>query len=910
MSPSPCARRATRRSSPPASSSRKVSPIRATSTDSPSATRRSTPARTTPSRSTSGEPSTRRSIRERRTAATASCGICGTASIEDIARRCPPLPDGPRVDPGVLRTLPTTLRAAQATFNSTGGLHASGLFDPDGRLLRAREDVGRHNALDKLIGASVLARELPLHGTLLLVSGRVSFELVQKAAMAGIPLLVAVGAPTDLAVDTATRMGMTLSRLPAGRAMQRLYATGPPGSRDVTAPADPKRPKRARRLAPDMWVSLRPNGIGLQKPNHYADMAQGRGRTARAPATHRGSCAGRVRRVRPRAWPGCTTGPSTASTCAPPGSSCWSSTRAARSTRRASRTSRRCASSRAPSCASSAGSPIPMRRRRGEPGFRRIAWDEALRLAAGRIRGAREADARTAAIARLLPDEPRHHERGLLRRPARRPGPWASPASTRPRGCATRRRPSGSRRSIGVAAHHLLAPGRHRERPRRAVGRDTAEQPAGVHEVPLPGQASAARRVVVVNPYLEPGLERYWVPSNAESRALRHEDVRPPRAGAARRRRRASPTPRSSSSIERARSTDAFVDAHTDGLGRAGGRARRARSLDDLLDAGRPHRDQLEAFVDLYAAADARRAPVVDGHHPAPRRGRRRAGHREPRRWRGATSAATAPGSCRIRGHSGVQGGAEMGAYATRVPRRRRRRRAERATRSPTQWGFPVPDRARAHRARDGRGRRARASSTCCGLSGGNFLEVLPDPTARRGRARRGCRCGSTRTSCSPRRCWWTGDDVILLPVATRYEQEGGGTETTTERRIVFSPEIPRPGRRGPQRVAPLRRPGARGSHPARVATVSTGRKRRPSVRRSPSRARLRRHRATLARTGDACSGAAGTCAPAAFPDRRRPGPLPRRSRRRSRRCPPGGSCRHPPGQAVQLDGVPASATR
>lgn len=149
-------------------------------------------------------------IHERQTVATASCGICGTASIEDIARRCEVLPDGPRIDPAVLPGLPSTLRAAQATFESTGGLHASGLFDAAGQLLLAREDVGRHNALDTVIGAAALAGDLPLHGTMLLVSGRVSFELVQKAAMAGIPVLVAVGAPTDLAVATAERLGMTL----------------------------------------------------------------------------------------------------------------------------------------------------------------------------------------------------------------------------------------------------------------------------------------------------------------------------------------------------------------------------------------------------------------------------------------------------------------------------------------------------------------------------------------------------------------------------------------------------------------------------------------------------------------------------------------------------------------------------
>jgi len=149
-------------------------------------------------------------VRERATVATASCGVCGTASIEDLLRRCDPLPDGPLVEPAALTTIPATLRAAQETFESTGGLHAAGLFDPDGRLLRAREDVGRHNALDKLVGAAALAGLMPLHGTVLLVSGRVSFELVQKAAVAGIAVLAAVGAPTDLAVDTAARVGMTL----------------------------------------------------------------------------------------------------------------------------------------------------------------------------------------------------------------------------------------------------------------------------------------------------------------------------------------------------------------------------------------------------------------------------------------------------------------------------------------------------------------------------------------------------------------------------------------------------------------------------------------------------------------------------------------------------------------------------
>ena len=142
--------------------------------------------------------------------ATASCGICGKASVDDIAVRCDPLPDGPVLSRTVLEGLPDQMRDAQRVFQRTGGLHAAALFSPDGALVELREDIGRHNALDKVVGAMALGGRLPLHGLVLLVSGRVSFEIAQKAAVAGAPILAAVSAPSDLAVVTAARLGMTL----------------------------------------------------------------------------------------------------------------------------------------------------------------------------------------------------------------------------------------------------------------------------------------------------------------------------------------------------------------------------------------------------------------------------------------------------------------------------------------------------------------------------------------------------------------------------------------------------------------------------------------------------------------------------------------------------------------------------
>ncbi|MFC3503434.1 formate dehydrogenase accessory sulfurtransferase FdhD [Micromonospora krabiensis] len=156
---------------------------------------------------------------------TSSCGVCGKASIDAVRTRSLfPVADDPLTVPAeVLVELPERLRAGQRGFDRTGGLHAAGLFTADGELVLLREDVGRHNAVDKVIGWAVRERRLPLAGHLLMVSGRASFELTQKAWMAGVPLLAAVSAPSSLAVDLAEEAGMTLVGFLRGRTMN-VYA--------------------------------------------------------------------------------------------------------------------------------------------------------------------------------------------------------------------------------------------------------------------------------------------------------------------------------------------------------------------------------------------------------------------------------------------------------------------------------------------------------------------------------------------------------------------------------------------------------------------------------------------------------------------------------------------------------------
>ncbi|MFJ5113217.1 formate dehydrogenase accessory sulfurtransferase FdhD [Streptomyces sp. NPDC088551] len=163
---------------------------------------------------------------ERNVYTTSSCGLCGKASLDAVRTTARfPISDTPpvRVEPALLSGLPDRLRAAQQVFDRTGGLHAAALFSEDGEMLDIREDVGRHNAVDKLVGRALRQDLLPLSRAILLVSGRASFELAQKAVMAGIPVLAAVSAPSSLAVDLAAETGLTLVGFLRGTSMN-VYA--------------------------------------------------------------------------------------------------------------------------------------------------------------------------------------------------------------------------------------------------------------------------------------------------------------------------------------------------------------------------------------------------------------------------------------------------------------------------------------------------------------------------------------------------------------------------------------------------------------------------------------------------------------------------------------------------------------
>ena len=179
------------------------------------------------------------SVSGRRFAVNASCGICGATTLDEALHDTPPVAPGPVVARSVLVSLPERLRAHQPVFSTTGGLHAAGLFTAAGDLEVLREDVGRHNALDKVIGPLALEGRLPARDRVLAVSGRISFEIIQKAAAAVIPMICAVSAPSSLAVDAARRANQTVAR----RVLQSLHRTRARRPGALSRPASAKLPR-------------------------------------------------------------------------------------------------------------------------------------------------------------------------------------------------------------------------------------------------------------------------------------------------------------------------------------------------------------------------------------------------------------------------------------------------------------------------------------------------------------------------------------------------------------------------------------------------------------------------------------------------------------------------------------------
>ena len=529
---------------------------------------------------------------------------------------------------------------------------------------------------------------------------------------------------------------------------------------------------------PAGWVGLRPNGVGLQKPHHYRDMVKAAWANRAHPkyaidVLTKGACDGcalGVAGLHDWTIDGvhlCTTRlnlleVNTAEAIDPARLVDVASLRSLSSAelRRMGRLGH------------------PMRRRRDEVGFRRVSWDEALGVVADAV-----SDTTPDRVALYLTSRGLTNETYYVAGKAARAMGIAGIDSAA-RVCHA---PStvGLKESIGVAASTCSLQDVIESDLVVLWGTNPANnQPVFMKYLYLAKKRGC--RVIVVNPYLEPGLESYWVPSSVESAlfgtkiADLHVPVRPGGdvafANAVLKRL-----------ITRQALDDSFIAAHTAGWDEMLAELDQ-QSDDDLLAQAGLTAEHVDAFADLYAAAGAavlvwsmgitQRRDAVDGVRAIVNLALARGNV-------GRDGAGLMP----IRGHSGVQGGAEMGAYATAFPGGLPVD-AEQAARLSARWGFTVPSAP---------GRTAPEMIDAAGQgvldvlwsSGGNFLEVLPDPVAVHAALER-VPLRIHQDVMMSSQMLVDGDDVLLLPVATRYEQEGGGTQTTTERRIVFSPELPR----------------------------------------------------------------------------------------------------------------------
>jgi molybdopterin-dependent oxidoreductase alpha subunit len=529
---------------------------------------------------------------------------------------------------------------------------------------------------------------------------------------------------------------------------------------------------------PRLWAGWRPNGVGEQKPNHYRDMSKAAWANRNHPLY---------------AWQVLTKGACDGCALGVAGLHDWTIDGVHLCTTRLALLELNTADAVDPLVLSDVaalrgrtGGQLralgrlghPMRRRRGEAGFRRVSWDEALSVLAAGLRSTSPDRAALYLTSRGITNEVYY----AAAKAARALGIASIDSAARV--CHS---PStvGLRETVGVAAttcsfQDVI------EAPLVVLW---GSNPANNQPVFMKYLYLAKRRgcrVVVVNPYLEPGLERYWVPSNVESAVFGtrvsdlHVPVRP--GGDV-----ALANAVLKLLVDRGAVDDAFVAAHTEGFD-ALQAALAGQSLDELARLAGVDRPTLDAFADelvraggavhVWSMGITQHRDAADGVRAIVNLALAQGGV-------GRDGVGLMP----IRGHSGVQGGAEMGAYATALPGGVPVD-AEHAAALADIWGFPVPDRPglTAPEMVDAAGR---GDLDVLWMSGGNFLDVLPDPPAVEaalGRVPLRVHQDVVVTS----QMLVEGDDVVLLPVATRYEQEGGGTETTTERRIVFSPELPR----------------------------------------------------------------------------------------------------------------------
>ena len=533
-----------------------------------------------------------------------------------------------------------------------------------------------------------------------------------------------------------------------------------------------------KRLHPELWVSYRPNGIGLQKPNHFGDMAK-------VAWTNRKNASYAWKLLTKGVCDGCALGVAGLHDWTIEGTHlCMTRLNLLKvngappmdhgrlgdveALRRLDTTELR----------DLGRLTHPMRRRRGEKGFRRVSWDEALTALADGLTAAGPDRSALFVTSRGITNETYY----VAGKAARAMGianvdsaarichaPWTTALKA----------------TVGIAATTCSLSDVIESDLIVIWGANPANnQPVFMKY--LHKARATGTRVVVVNPYLEPGLEHYWVPSTAESAIFGtkmcdlHVPVRPggdvALADAVLKRL-----------IERDAVDHAFIEAHTEGWDELAAHLA-TLDLDDLLVECGLDAAQLEAFVDEYATASSAIllwSMGITQHRHAGEGVRGIVNLGLARGNVGRDGAGLMP----LRGHSGVQGGAEMGAYATALPGGIEPN-PENAAALSEAWGFEVPGHVGLTAAEMPEAAE-RGELDVLWMSGGNFLDVLPDPhRIEAALAKVPLRVHQDIVVSS--QMLVDGDDVILLPVRTRYEQEGGGTETTTERRIVFSPEIPR----------------------------------------------------------------------------------------------------------------------